>query len=163
MSRSNSSKGENKNSVGQKNKLLKKHKEELYAIFDMLDDGNGTVKVKDLQEVLKSSNFVVNDAEMKRLFKGIKTDNISAENLVSIMENKLAQDETKADLKRIFSSFDYDHKGYITFGNLKRLAKELGIDVNNEEIQEMIDEADTNRNGMVTEEDFINIMMKVDL
>ncbi|KAK9508531.1 hypothetical protein O3M35_006069 [Rhynocoris fuscipes] len=116
-------------------RLLKKQKEDLKEIFEMLNDGSGTIRLKDLQEIFKASNFLVDDVEMASLFNGIRTDEITAENLVTIMENKLAQHETKTDLKRIFASFDYDHKGYISLENLKRLSYELGIDVNEEEMQ----------------------------
>jgi hypothetical protein len=39
--------------------------------------------------------------------------------------------------------------GRITFKNLKRVAKELGENLTDEEIQEMIDEADRNGDGEV--------------
>ena len=41
------------------------------------------------------------------------------------------------------------HAGRITFKNLKRVAKELGENLTDEEIQEMIDEADRNGDGEV--------------
>ncbi|XP_073996516.1 centrin-1-like [Rhodnius prolixus] len=152
-----------KTSSGPKYKLLDKHKEELYQIFDMLDDGSGSIKVKDIQSVFKAMNFTVDEAEMKRLFKGIKSDKITADTLVTIMENKLAEDETKSDLKRIFGAFDYDNKGFITVSNLKKLADSLELEITDDELQEMIDEADLNQDGVVNEDEFIEIMLKVDL
>jgi Ca2+-binding EF-hand superfamily protein len=51
--------------------------------------------------------------------------------------------------------------GFITFKNLKRVAKELGENLTDEEIQEMIDEADRDGDGQVSEEEFFRIMKKV--
>jgi Ca2+-binding EF-hand superfamily protein len=53
--------------------------------------------------------------------------------------------------------------GFITFKNLKRVAKELGENLTDEEIQEMIDEADRDGDGQVSEEEFVRIMKKTSL
>lgn len=62
-------------------------------------------------------------------------DKITADTLVTIMENKLAEDETKSDLKRIFGAFDYDNKGFITVSNLKKLADSLELEITDDELQ----------------------------
>jgi len=47
--------------------------------------------------------------------------------------------------------------------NLKRVAKELGERMTDEELQEMIDEADRDGDGEVNEEEFLRIMKKTNL
>ncbi len=42
--------------------------------------------------------------------------------------------------------------GCITAKNLRRVIKELDLDVDENEVQEMIDKADTNNDGVVSEE-----------
>ena len=42
--------------------------------------------------------------------------------------------------------------GCITAKNLRRVIKELNLDVDENEVQEMIDKADTNNDGVVSEE-----------
>ncbi len=56
--------------------------------------------------------------------------------------------------------FDGDGTGRITFKNLKRVAKELGENLTDEELQEMIDEADRNGDGEIDEDEFLRIMKK---
>ena len=51
-------------------------------------------------------------------------------------------------------------QGKISFKNLKRVAKELGENMTDEELQEMIDEADRDGDGEVSEEEFYRIMKK---
>ena len=59
--------------------------------------------------------------------------------------------------------FDDDETGKISFKNLKRVAKELGENMTDEELQEMIDEADRDGDGEVSEEEFFRIMKKTSL
>jgi Ca2+-binding EF-hand superfamily protein len=57
----------------------------------------------------------------------------------------------------------FETAGKISFKNLKRVAKELGENMTDEELQEMIDEADRDGDGEVSEEEFIRIMKKTSL
>jgi hypothetical protein len=41
---------------------------------------------------------------------------------------------------QVFKLFDEDNTGFITFRNLKRICQELGENLTDDEIQEMIDE-----------------------
>ena len=50
--------------------------------------------------------------------------------------------------------------GKVSLRNLKRVAKELCENMTDEELQEMIDEADRDGDGEVSEEEFICILKK---
>ena len=63
----------------------------------------------------------------------------------------------------MFRLFDDDETGRITFANLKRVSRELGEDLTDEELREMIDEADKNGDGEVDEGEFITLMLKLNL
>jgi len=62
-----------------------------------------------------------------------------------------------------FQLFDDDKTGRITFQNLKRVAKELGEDITDEELVDMIDVADGDGDGEVNKEEFLLFMKKVSL
>ena len=47
--------------------------------------------------------------------------------------------------------------------NFKRVAKELGETMSDEELQEMIDEADREGAGEVSQEDFLRVMKKANM
>ena len=51
----------------------------------------------------------------------------------------------------------------ISFKNLKRVAKELGERMTDEERQKMIDEADRDGDGEVNEDEFLPVMKKTNL
>ena len=62
-----------------------------------------------------------------------------------------------------FKLFDTNNNGSINLDDLKRVAKELGESMSDEELREMIDEADRNGEGKVSEQDLIRIMRKTSL
>jgi centrin-1 len=53
-----------------------------------------------------------------------------------------------------------NNSGYISIKNLRRVAKELGETIDDPELQEMIERADNDNDGLVSEEEFYNIMTK---
>ena len=61
---------------------------------------------------------------------------------------------------KVFALFDDENKGTISFRNLKRVATELGENLTDEELQEMIDEADRDQDGVINEEEFYRVMRK---
>ena len=59
-----------------------------------------------------------------------------------MMTAKMGEKDSREEILKAFRLFDDDETGKITFRNLKRVAKELGENMTDEELQEMIDEAD---------------------
>ncbi|KAG0274089.1 hypothetical protein BGZ95_010112 [Linnemannia exigua] len=76
--------------------------------------------------------------------------------LMSPSEEEHAQDE----ISRVFQLFDTEGKGSIRLEDLRRVATELAIPIKEQELQEMIDEADRDGDGGVTEQEFARIMKK---
>jgi centrin-1 len=60
----------------------------------------------------------------------------------------------------VFKLFDEDGTGYITFRNLKKICADLGENLTDDEIQEMIDEADRDNDGKINAEEFFRVMKK---
>merc|ERR1712043_20405 len=88
---------------------------------------------------------------------------LSFDNFLSLMSTKMAEKDTKEEILKAFKLFDDDETGRISFQNLKRVAKELGENLTDEELQEMIDEADRNGDGEVDQDEFLRIMKKTSL
>ena len=60
---------------------------------------------------------------------------------LSIMTKKYTERDPYEEMIKTFSMFDDDKTGKISFKNLKQVAKELGDNMTDDEIQEMIDQA----------------------
>lgn len=88
---------------------------------------------------------------------------IDFNDFLMLMTMKMTEKDSKEEILKAFRLFDDDETGKISFKNLKRVAKELGENLTDEELQEMIDEADTDGDGEINEQDFLRIMKKTSL
>merc|ERR1712110_1240077 len=79
---------------------------------------------------------------------------------LDMMAHKILNRDPVEEINKAFKLFDDDNTGRVTFKNLKRVAKELGERLTDEELQEMIDEADRDGDGEVGNDEFQRIMKK---
>lgn len=66
--------------------------------------------------------------------------------LTAVGERILNRDPME-EIRRAFKLFDDDNTGKISFRNLKRVAKELGENLTDDELRAMIDEFDLDEDG----------------
>lgn len=76
------------------------------------------------------------------------------------MTARVSDKDTRENIRKIFNLFDDEKTGFISIKNLRRVAKELGETIDDSELQEMIERADTDNDGLVSEEEFYNIITK---
>lgn len=79
--------------------------------------------------------------------------------MAQIMNEKDIQEE----MLKAFGLFDVDGTGKITFENLKHAATVLGEDMTDEELREMIREADLDKDGGVNAREFVHVMKQTEL
>jgi centrin-1 len=65
---------------------------------------------------------------------------IDFDEFLQMMTAKMGERDSREEIMKAFRLFDDDETGKISFKNLKRVAKELGENMTDEELQEMIDE-----------------------
>ncbi|XP_039074153.1 centrin-1 [Hyaena hyaena] len=156
-----------KRKVGPKPELTEDQKQEVREAFDLFDaDGSGTIDVKELKVAMRALGFEPKKEEMKKMISEVDkegTGKISFNDFLAVMTQKMAEKDTKEEILKAFRLFDDDETGKISFKNLKRVANELGENLTDEELQEMIDEADRDGDGEVNEEEFLRIMKKTNL
>ena len=80
-----------------------------------------------------------------------------------LMMPKYQDRDPRAELLRNFKLFDVNDTGRISVQDIKRVVKELGETLTDEEIREIIDEADKDGDGCIREEHFIRFMKKTNL
>ncbi|XP_026213243.1 caltractin [Anabas testudineus] len=152
---------------GPKIELTEEQKQEIKEAFDLFDtDGSGTIDVKELKVAMRALGFEPKKEEIKKMIADIDKEGsgtIDFSDFLSMMTLKMSEKDSKEEIMKAFRLFDDDCTGKISFKNLKRVAKELGENLTDEELQEMIDEADRDGDGEVNEQEFLRIMKKTNL
>uniref|UniRef100_A0A3B5LIU7 Centrin, EF-hand protein, 2 n=1 Tax=Xiphophorus couchianus TaxID=32473 RepID=A0A3B5LIU7_9TELE len=147
-----------------KPELTEEQKQEIREAFELFDtDGSGHIDVKELKVAMRALGFEPKKEEIKKMIAEVDKDGtgkISFADFLAIMTQKMADKDSKEEILKAFRLFDDDETGKISFKNLKRVAKELGENLTDEELQEMIDEADRDGDGEVNEQEFLRIMKK---
>lgn len=60
------------------------------------------------------------------------------EDFLDLMINRVSKKDTRQDIRKIFNLFDEEKTGYITIKTLKKVIKDLGENIDESELQEMI-------------------------
>uniref|UniRef100_A0A8C1D9B5 Centrin 4 n=1 Tax=Cyprinus carpio carpio TaxID=630221 RepID=A0A8C1D9B5_CYPCA len=115
---------------------------------------------------MRALGFEPKKEEIKKMIADIDKEAsgvITFNDFLSMMTQKMSEKDSKEEILKAFRLFDDDCTGKISFKNLKRVAKELGENLTDEELQEMIDEADRDGDGEINEQEFLRIMKKTSL
>ncbi|GAM87814.1 hypothetical protein ANO11243_058420 [Dothideomycetidae sp. 11243] len=78
---------------------------------------------------------------------------------VGVAARMIAARDPRDEILRAFALFDTEGKGSINLADLRRVARELGEGLQEEELQAMIDEFDMDGDGMISQEDFVGICL----
>ncbi|KAF5301691.1 hypothetical protein FQR65_LT08778 [Abscondita terminalis] len=152
---------------GPKFELSDEQKTDIREAFDLFDtEGVGKIDTKELKVAIRALGFEPKKEEIKKMIADIDpqgTGKLSFDEFLQLMSIKMAEKDSKEEILKAFRLFDDDDTGKISFKNLKRVAKELGENLTDEELQEMIDEADRDGDGEISQEEFLRIMKKTSL
>jgi len=85
---------------------------------------------------------------------------IDFEEFLDMMTARMSDKDSQEDIMKVFKLFDDDRSQTISIHNLRRVARELGETMDDTELQEMIERADSDNDGLVSFDDFYNIMTK---
>mmetsp|Transcript_3851 Transcript_3851/g.5092 ORF Transcript_3851/g.5092 Transcript_3851/m.5092 type:complete len:117 (+) Transcript_3851:101-451(+) len=115
---------------------------------------------------MRALGFEPKKEEIRRMIAEIDKDGsgtVDFEEFLAMMTVKMGERDSKEEMIKAFHLFDDDETGKITFKNLKRVAKELGETMTDDELQEMIDEADRDGDGEISQDEFLRVMKKTNL
>ncbi|XP_032487843.1 LOW QUALITY PROTEIN: centrin-4-like [Phocoena sinus] len=148
-------------------KLNETKKQEIKEDFDLFDVvGSGTRDVKELNIAMWALGFEPKKEEIKKMIAEIDKEGIgtiSFEDFLAIMSVKMSEKDEKEEILKAFKLFDDDNTGSISLNNIKGVAKELGENLTDDELQEVLDEADHDGDGEINEEEFLRMMQKTTL
>jgi calmodulin len=78
---------------------------------------------------------------------------------LNLMAKKMQDTDTEDDLKEAFKVFDKDNDGYISAAELRHVLTNIGEKLSDEEVDEMIREADIDGDGQINYEEFVKMMI----
>mmetsp|Transcript_4978 Transcript_4978/g.7495 ORF Transcript_4978/g.7495 Transcript_4978/m.7495 type:complete len:167 (+) Transcript_4978:2-502(+) len=147
--------------------LSEQQKAEVKEAFDLFDtDGSGVIEAKELKVALRALGIEPQKDEIKRLINEVDrsgkerdaTGTIDFKEFLEIMTTKMSEKDNPEEIQKAFDLFDKDDSGQISYENLREVAEELGENISEDELREMIFEACKDRFGSVSKEQFENIL-----
>lgn len=149
--------------------LTEVQKSEIKEAFDLFDtEGSGTIDARELKVALRALGFEPQKDEIKRLLNevdksGTERDaagKIDFNEFLEIMTLKMSEKDSPAEIQKAFQLFVDSAKGTITLERLTEIARELGENVSEDELKEMIFAATKSRYGEVSEDQFRQILTR---
>merc|ERR1712072_919928 len=138
--------------------------EEIKEAFDLFDnDNSGAISVNELTAAMKSLGFDVKHAVVYNMVSDLDADGsgeIEFDEFLAVMTAKITDKNTKEEIDRVFKLFDKDRNGTLEADDLSRVCKELGEDMPEEDVREVIQRADLDGDGVVNLDDFYNVLTK---
>jgi len=143
-------------------KLSEKQKEEFRETFDFLDkDKDGKITSKELASVMVPLGHDPSDTELKDIISDVDSNHdgmIDFDEFLEMMARKISGPEVQAELREAFNVFDKDGNGTISEDELRQVMHNLGEKLTDEDIKAMMREADTDGDGEVNFEEFVQMM-----
>jgi len=138
--------------------------EEIKEAFNLFDtDHSGSIDLRELKAAMRALGFELKKEEVRNIFEELDKDlnqEVTLEEFVKMMTPRMGDRDSREEIAKVFKLFDEDNTGYITFRNLKKICNDLGENLTDDEIQEMIDEADRDQDGKINAEEFFRVMKK---
>ncbi|CAH1801598.1 unnamed protein product [Owenia fusiformis] len=141
-----------------------KELKEAFRLFDK--DGDGSIDTEELGTVMRNLGQFPSSDELTRMLEEIDIDGdgqFSFEEFVQLMANmgsisEDAEEDEEEELRQAFMVFDRQGCGYIGASDLRAVLQNIGEDLTEEEIDEMIAEVDIDGDGRIDFEEFIACM-----
>jgi len=135
---------------------------EFERAFAMLDyEKDGTVTTKELNHFMHKLGKKPTESELQEMINAVDTNgngDIEFTEFLNSMTQKMCQEPNDDEVREVFRIFDKDNSGYITVDNIRVVMLDLNIQLGEEELEEMVRDADMDADGYVSYEDFFGMM-----
>lgn len=124
--------------------------------------GTGCITTKELGTVMRSLGQNPTEAELQDMINEVDADGngtIDFPEFLNLMARKMKDTDSEEELKEAFRVFDKDQNGFISAAELRHVMTNLGEKLTDEEVDEMIREADVDGDGQINYEEFVKVMM----
>ncbi|XP_063242505.1 calmodulin-A-like [Bacillus rossius redtenbacheri] len=141
--------------------------EEQIAVFREAFDAfakDGNLSTSKLVFVMRSLGQDPTAKELRKIINEIDVDSngiISFEEFIGMVARNVATVDSRQELREAFEVFDLNKDGFIGPVELRHVMRGLGRSLTDEELEEMIREADSNDDGLVSYEDVIQLLVSM--
>ncbi|TPX70558.1 hypothetical protein SpCBS45565_g01699 [Spizellomyces sp. 'palustris'] len=170
-------------------RLNEEQTREIKEAFDLFDeDGSGEISGKEWRVAMRALGFEPSNDEVKRMLNEMDDNGsgtIDFEEFLGLMERRMADKYAREEMRKVFELFTKPDLSIqrsrntartsplrtgtsvakhpnqrISASDIRRVANLVGERLTEDEIKEMLEEADRDGDGEVTEDDFIRVMRK---
>ena len=153
--------------IASKNRALidQDQMEELKEAFTLFDTNHsGAIDGRELKAAMRALGHEVTKQMCNAMFREVDKDpadgDLNFDDFCKIMAPRLKQADTRDEVMRTYECFDANKQGYITIKELRKMADDVGESLSDEELHEMIAEADRTGDGKITFDEFYRVMKK---
>ncbi|KAJ3675589.1 hypothetical protein LUZ60_004631 [Juncus effusus] len=132
---------------------------EAFLLFDKNNDG--CITKEELATVIRSLGQNPSDDDLQDMINEVDRDNngtVEFSEFLILMSKKFKENDSQDELREAFNVFDKDHNGFISASELRGVLMNLGQTISEDEVNEMIKEADANGDGQVDYAEFVKMM-----
>ncbi len=133
---------------------------EAFSLFDK--DGDGGITTKELGTVMRSVGQNPTEAELADMIFEVDQDRSSTidfPEFLTLMARKMNDTDSEEEIQEAFRVFDKDSTGFISTAELGHVLTDLGEMYTDEQLDEMIREADVDGDAVINYEEFVKMMM----
>ena len=131
-----------------------------FSLFDK--NGDGKITTKELGTVMRSLGSNPTEAELQDLISEVDTDRsgtIDFPEFLTVMAGTMNNSYNEKEIREAFRAIDRDGNGFISVAELRHTMTKLDEKISDEEVDEIIKEADLDKDGQVNYEEFLTLMM----
>ena len=133
---------------------------EAFQIFDV--DGDDAISTDELGQVMRAMGYSPTQAELEEMIREVDADNnkvLDFSEFLTLMASKLRYNDTEEELLEAFKIFDRDGDQLIRKAEIKHVFDILGEKMTDEAIEDMIELADNDGDGLsLNFTEFCNMM-----
>ena len=148
--------------IDPKSILTEEQISEYKQTFELLDRENkGSLNREEFKILLRSLGQYPTDDEIQEMISQYDKNNdnkITFDEFLSLMARQIQASEEFDKVEEAFKLMDLDKDGFITKTELRQMMSKFGEILTDEELNAMIDEADTNKDGKVDINEFRALM-----
>lgn len=141
---------------------------DLKLVFDVFDtDQSGSIDARELRKAMRALGFKISKESIEDMIADLDIDKSGSIEFDEFLEFIIARQgdgrDVHNEIVQGFKMFDTDKTGKISLNNLKQVSRLCGVKLNEQELKEMIQEADKDGDNEVDQEEFVSMMLKTNL